>query len=262
MKIPLATLLIFRIPGLFWIAFVTFATSLSCRGDSVPVAALFRQGTNAYAKGDFEQAALCFRSVANATSSAGAWHNLGNSEWQSGHPGPAILAWERGRWLDPFDSGTRENLRFARKARQLDSPELTWYETAATWLPADAWPWIASLSFWTALSLLMLPGIFGCRKAGWHQGIAASCFAIFLLTLPAIFGVQTLSRIGVLLPEATPLRLTPTSEAQVLGKLPPGETVRLQRSHGDFVYIRTDSGAGWIRRSELSMIAGPRGEGF
>lgn len=227
-----------------------------CRAETVPAEALFRQGTNAYLKGDFEQATLCFRGAATTAPSSGAWHNLGNAEWQSGHPGPAILAWERGHWLDPFNAGTRENLRFARKNRQLDAPEMTWYEIGSTWLPANAWPWIASASFWLALSLLLLPGIFRWRKAGWHQGLAAAGFAVFLLTLPALLGVQTRSKLAVLLPESTPLRLTPTSEAQVLGKLPPGETVRLERERGKYLYVRTGSGAGWIERAECGLIAG------
>ena len=138
----------------------------NCAGQTVPAQVLFQQGTNAYLKGDYDQAALCFRSVAAAVPSAGTFHNLGNAEWQSGRPGAAILAWERGRWLDPLDAKTRENLRFARKTRQLDPPELAWYEKASSLLPANAWPWIACASFWVALSLLLLPGIFRWRKAG------------------------------------------------------------------------------------------------
>jgi hypothetical protein len=239
-----------------WQLCLAVGSGWNCGAETVPTQALFQQGTNAYLKGDFDQATLCFRGVVATASSPGAWHNLGNAEWQSGHPGPAILAWERGHWLNPFDAGTRENLRFARKTRQLDPPELAWYETGSTWLPANAWPWIAGVSFWVAVSLLMLPGIFRWRKAGWHQGVASVGFAVFLLTLPALVGIQTRSKIGVLLPETTPLRLTPTSDAQVLVKLPPGETVRLQHERGNYLYVRSDSGAGWIQRSEFSLIAG------
>lgn len=234
---------------------LAMAAGLSCRADIVPAGALFQQGTRAYLNGDFEQAALCFRGATATAPSPGAWHNLGNAEWQAGHPGPAILAWERGHWLAPFDANTRENLRFARKARQLDPPELRWYETSSTWLPANAWPWIACVSFWLALSFLFLPGILRWRRAEWHQGVAAAGFAIFLLTLPELAGVHTRAKLGVLLPESTPLRLTPTSEAQVLTKLPSGETVRLERERGKYVYVRLDAGAGWIERSEVGLIA-------
>ena len=237
--------------GLVAIRCITFV----CQAETVPALALFQQGTNAYARGDFDQAALCFHSAAVAMPSPGAWHNLGNAEWQAGHPGAAILAWERGHWLAPFDANTSENLRFARKARQLDPPELTWYETCSTWLPAAAWPWIACGAFWGALALLMLPGIFRWRRAGWQQGLAAVGFTIFLLALPALAGVQTRARMGVLLPEATSLRLTPTHDAQVLGKIPPGETARMERRHGDYIYIRSGGVAGWVQQAEFALIA-------
>jgi tetratricopeptide (TPR) repeat protein len=234
---------------------LAMAAGLGCRADVVPAGALFQQGARAYDNGDFEQAALCFRSAAAAAPAPGVWHNLGNAQWQAGHPGEAILAWERGHWLDPFDASTRENLRFARKSRQLDPPEFAWYEKSSTWLPANAWAWIASVSFWLAVSLLLLPGVLRWRRAEWHQGVAAAGFAIFLLTLPELLGVHTRARLGVVLPESTPLRLTPTEEAQVLGKLPPGETVRLEREHGKYVYVRLDSGAGWVERTALGLIA-------
>ena len=47
-----------------------------------------------------------------------------------------------------------------------------------------------------------------------------------------------------------------SGEAQVLGKLPPGETVRLERQRGKYLYVRTGSGAGWIERAECGLIAG------
>src|ERR1700722_11575645 len=229
--------------------------SFVSRAETVPAVALFQQGMNAYAKGDFDQAALCFRGSVTAESSPAPWHTLGNAEWQAGHPGAAILAWERGHWLAPFNANTRENLRFARKARQLDPPELTWYELCATWLPANAWPWIASAAFWGSLAFLMLPGIFRWRKAGWQQGFAAAGLTIFLLTLPALAGVQTRSRMGVLLPDSTSLRLTPTHDAQVIGKIPPGETARMERQRGNYIFIRSGGVAGWVEQSEFALIA-------
>jgi hypothetical protein len=237
--------------GCLWLALC-----FRSHAEPVPARALFQQGTNDYLKGDFEQAALCFRGTVAAAPSPGAWHNLGNAEWQSGRPGPAILAWERSHWLNPFDASTRENLLFARKARQLDPPELAWYEIFSSWLPDYAWPWIACVSFWIALSLLMLPGIFRQRRKSWHQGLAAVGFTVFLLTLPALLGVHARSSLGVLLPESTPLRLTPTAEAQVIVKLPPGESVRLERERGKYLYVRSGSASGWVERAEVGLIAG------
>lgn len=216
---------------------------------------LFRQGTQAYIAGGFEQSAVAFREAAAASPAPGTLRNLGNAEWQSGHPGAAILAWERAQWLNPFDRDTANDLRFARKSGQLDAAELTWYEICSTWLPVNWWSWLACLSLWLALAMMLLPGIFRWRRAGWHQGLAAAGFAIFLLTLPALAGVETRTRLGIVIPRETPLRLTPTADAQTLSRLAAGESARLERTRGDYVFIRTANAAGWIERKQFGLIS-------
>jgi len=228
---------------------------LRCFSASTPAQELFRQGSASYVTNGFDPAAVLFQEAASASPASGTLHNLGNADWQCGRPGPAILAWERAQWLDPFDRSTRTNLRFARKERQLDAPELAWYEICSSWLPVNAWPWIACVSFWLAVAMIMLPGILRWRKTDWHQGIAAAGFAIFLLTLPALAGVHTRSKLGIILPQETPLLLTPTSEAQILTRLPAGETARLEREHGPYVFIRTASAAGWVGRAQFGLIS-------
>jgi hypothetical protein len=215
----------------------------------------FREGFKAYAAGAFTQAAALFRHEVARAPSSGALHNLGNAEWKCGHPGAAILAWEQAQWLNPFGANTRVNLQVARKQAQLGSPELAWYETCSTWLPYNAWAWIACVSFWLALALIILPGIFGWRWTGWHQALAAAAFALFLLTLPALFGVATRSKQGIILVKDTPLRLTPTAEAQVLGRLPAGDIGRIEGERGAYFYIRaSNAAAGWVLRSQFGRI--------
>ena len=216
---------------------------------------LFQQGSQAYITGGFPQAAASFREAVAAAPSAGGFHNLGNAEWQCSRPGPAILAWERAQWLNPFSANTRANLRYARKAVRLDTSDLAWYEVCSTWLPVNAWAWLASLSLWLAVAMVALPGILRWRKADWHQALAAAGFAVFLLTLPALLGVHTRAKLGILLPKETPVRLTPTQDAQILSKLPAGETARLEHERGSYVFIRAAGAAGWVERSQFGLIA-------
>ena len=216
--------------------------------------ALFKDGNQAYLAGGFEQAAVLFREAAAANPASGTLHNLGNAEWQCGRTGPAILAWERAQWIGAFNANTRANLRYAHKAAQLDTPDLAWFEISSTWLPVDTWVWLACLSLWLAVAMLMLPGILRWRKADWHQGLAAAGFAVFLLTIPALAGNHTRSQLGIVLPKETALRLTPTSEAQVLAKLPAGTTARLERERGHYLFIRTDTAAGWVERAQFGLI--------
>jgi hypothetical protein len=217
----------------------------------------FQQGVQAYVAGSYEQAATSFGETVRAGVSSGTLHNLGNAEWQCGHAGPAILAWERACWLNPFDRNTRTNLRFGRKAAQLDTPDLAWYEVCSTWLPASWWDWISCLSFWVAVGFVTLPTAFRWRKADWHQAVAAAGFAVFLLTVPALVGVETRSKIGIVQQKDTLLRLTPTGEAQIITKLPAGETARFERRRGNYLFVRTMVTAGWVDKGEIGLIAGP-----
>jgi len=235
--------------------FIAILLGVECGAATAPVQNLFDQGSREYAAGHFEQAAASFGQAASVSSSAGTLQNLGNAEWQSGNTGPAILAWERAQWLDPLNPNPRGNLRFARKARLLDTPELAWYEICSTWLPANAWPWIASVSLWLAAAMVLLPNIFRWRRAGWHQALAAAGFAIFLLTLPAMAGIHTRAKMGVVLSRDTPLRLTPTSDAQNVARLAAGETARWERERGTYVFVRTSTAAGWIERNQFGLIS-------
>jgi hypothetical protein len=235
------------------LVFVLFAAVLFC-ATGVSAQDAFRRGSDDYTAGNFQSAAQLFRE-ASSPPSAGALYNLGDAEWRLDQPGEAILAWEQAQWLNPFNRNAASNLRYARKVRELDAPELAWYEICSTWLPVNWWAWLACAGFWLAVAMMMLPGIFGWRKAGWQQGLAAASFAIFLLTIPTLAGVHTRSRLGIILPKDTPLRLTPTSDAQVLTLLPPGEAARLERTHGAYIFIRTGSASGWVERAQFSLIS-------
>ena len=181
--------------------------------------------------------------------------NLGLAEWQRGHAGAAILAWEQARWIDPFDSRAEANLKFARQVAQVDAPQLKWFETASTWLPPNTWVWLAGASLWLAVGLLVLPGIFRRRKAGWHQMLAALAFGGFLFCLTANFGVVSRTQIGFVVKKNALLRLTPTREGEVISTLAAGEPARKLRTHGSYLLIRTTGASGWIDQGEFRPVS-------
>jgi hypothetical protein len=213
--------------------------------------ALFQTGVAAYRAADYPTAAAAFRQSVTLQPASGALQALGNAEWQQRRNGDAILAWEQALWLDPFNESARQNLRFARKTAQLEAPELAWYEVISTWLPVGWWAWIAGISLWLAVGMVIVPGILRQRKATWHQAIAALALMVFLLSIPALLGVQTRARIGYVLQKDTPLRFTPTLEAQTITRLSPGEPARRLRSHGRYLLIRTGRTVGWVEQDQF-----------
>ena len=214
----------------------------------------FQQAATACAAGDYSAAADGFAELAQLKPASGTLQNLGLAEWRRGRSGHAILAWERALWVDPFNDAARENLRFVRKAAHLEEPELAWFEAASTWLPANVWAVLAGISLWFAVGMITLPRVFRWQRANWTQGLAAAGIAIFLLCLPSLAGVETRSHIGFALEKETPLRLTPTRDAQTISLLAEGQPARWERARGDYLLIRTPYGKGWIERGQFGRI--------
>ena len=233
---------------IFAIAFWIIDTSQAATNDS------FSRGITLSRAGEFPEAAAAFEKSAQAQPASGTLVNLGLAEWQRGHAGAAILAWEQARWIDPFDQRAAQNLKFARAVAQVDEPQLKWFETSSTWLPPNDWVWIAGASLWLAVGALVLPSVFRRKKSGWLQALAAIGLGIFLASLTANFGVVSRTNLGFVLKKNSALILTPTRGGEIISTLNVGEPARKIRTHGNYFYIRTASAAGWIDRSAFGLI--------
>jgi hypothetical protein len=214
----------------------------------------FARGLTAAQAGNFSEAATNFETSVKMEPSSGALLNLGIAQWQSGRAGAAILAWERAAWIDPLDANVRQNLKFARLVAQVEAPELRWYETLSTWLPANAWLWIAGASLWLMAAALVLPRVFRWKKTGGQQILTALGGGIFIFAVVASFGVVSRTDIGFVLKKNTPLRLTPTSGSELISSLPAGEPVRRVKLRGNYLFIRTPMAAGWIERQQVELV--------
>jgi hypothetical protein len=217
----------------------------------------FTRGVDLSHTGQFPEAATAFQNAAKTQPAAGTLLNLGLAEWQRGHAGAAILAWEQARWIDPFDSRVTENLKFARQAAQVDEPQLNWYEAVSTWLPPNAWVWLSCVTLWLTVGLLVLPGVFRRPKAGWQQCLAAVAFGLFLFSLAGNFGVVSRTQIGFVVKKNASLQLTPTHNGEVISPLAAGEPARKLRTRGNYIFIRTLGTAGWIDQNDFRLVYSP-----
>jgi len=233
---------------------IFLATALSAGNLPPDTGSYFARGCQQFSAGEFPDAAQLFYKSAEISPAVGTLLNLGLAEWRRGRAGAAILAWERAGWMDPFDTRVTADLKFARETARVDAPQLKWFETASTWLPPDAWAWLAAGSLWFGVALLMLPGIIRRRVAGWQQTLAALSFGIFLFSLAANAGVISRGQIGFVLKRNALLTLTPTREGEVVATLAAGEPARKVRARGDFVFVRATAGSGWIERTAFQQI--------
>lgn len=216
--------------------------------------AAFQHGVELSRAGQFPEAAAAFGQAIQAQPAAGTLVNLGLAEWQRGHAGAAILAWEQARWIDPFEPRAIANLKFARQVAQVESPQLKWYEAVSAWLPPNAWVWLAGGTLWLAVGLMILPGIFRWRKAGWHAWLGALAFGAFLFCLTANGGILSRAQTGFVLRKNAPLRLTPTQAGEIITSVSAGEPVRRLRTRGNYVFVRTPSSAGWLEQADFGAL--------
>ena len=223
-------------------------------GHAAATNGFFAQGVALNRAGQFPEAAAAFEKSAQARPAAGTLVNLGLAEWQRGHAGLAILAWEQARWIDPFDARAENNLKFARAVAQVDEPPLKWFEAASLWLPPDAWVWLAGASLWLSVGALTVPRFFRRRKTGWQQALAAVGLGIFLASMTANVGVVSRTNLGFVLKKNAPLLLTPTRAGEVVANLNAGEPARRLRTRGGYFFIRTANGAGWIARDAFGLV--------
>lgn len=214
----------------------------------------FTQGLDEYRNGDFPAATVLFERSATNRPSTGALINLGIVQWQRGHAGAAILAWERARWIAPFNHAANENLAFARSVAQVGEPRLKWYEILSAWLPPNLWVWLAGLSLWLAVGALTLPSLFRRQKSDRQQVLAALGAGAFLICLTANVGVVSRTQLGIVLKKDAPLLLTPTSAGEIITTLAAGEPARCLRAHGNYRLIQTPDGTGWIEQDQFSLI--------
>jgi len=228
-------------------------------GNGAVASRFFQQGLAAVESGDNEQAFAMFSDSATVLPASGTLHNLGNAAWRTDQPGTAVLAWEQALWLDPRNDSARRSLRYARHTGDLEEPDLRWFEVCSSWLPQQWWPWIAATSFWSCLSLLILPAVFRRRRRDGFQALAAAAAAVCLLCLPALAGLNSRAHLGFILPPEAALRVTPTAEAQILTYLPSGEPARLERKRGNYALIRTRYTTGWVSQEALGLIGGRHG---
>lgn len=237
------------------IRFLLFAMALlAWVPEAVAVVDNFAQGKTAYEQGDYSLAEQQFAAVLDRRLSAGAFQNLGNAYWQLEQTAPALICWERALRLNPLMQAAENNLKFARETAQLESPDLTWCEIAAGWLPARWWAWLAMVSFWFAVAMLMLPGVLRWRRSAAQQALVALGLGVFLLTLPVNYGVWTRARLGYVLASETPLRYTPTADAEPVTKMAAGEPARMVRQRGKYLLIQTRRAEGWVERSRFGLI--------
>ncbi|HEV3270599.1 MAG TPA: hypothetical protein VGZ93_00290 [Candidatus Methylacidiphilales bacterium] len=226
----------------------------------------------AYTDGSYDKSAELLQQIIDARGySAPLCFDLANAEEKAGHPGPAILNYERARYLAPADPGIDHNLQLARKQAGLEPNSYRWWEIVL--LSID---WTVWLGIMAGLLLLIFLAVIG---TAWSPALAAASKipsrllktifrAIFFAGIPLclLMGYIELATIGfnhriegvIVAPKAAILRLSPFDSADSIGTIPEGELVTVEDRHNDYLRIEArDHHFGWIQEKDIApVIAG------
>lgn len=215
----------------------------------------FDQANRAFAEQHFAEAARGYQAILDARGfSAPVLFNLGNAYELVGQPGRAILNYERAQLLVPRDADIAANLSLARRKAGLAESPMEWFEKAARGLSFNTLAWLGAAAW-----LFLAAGGLAVRHAIWngfHAGGWITVNALVLMAVGVAVGLRwsDLSR-GIVIVRDLPVYISPVATAQPLFKLSEGQDVKLRKTHGDFVFIRTPEGrCGWTRRADVPPI--------
>ncbi|MCE0484165.1 MAG: hypothetical protein LV479_08010 [Methylacidiphilales bacterium] len=216
---------------------------------------------HAYTAGSYEESAKLLQQLITSRGySASLCFNLGNAEARAGHPGLALLNYERARYLAPGDPDIDHNLQLARKQAGLNTNSYRWWQIM---LRSISW------TIWFGLIVgcltLLLIAIIGSSLKSSPPAFRKICKAVFFIFIPLtlLLGFVELSVIGfnhriegvIVAPDKATLRYSPFESADSTGTIPEGELVTVEDRHNDYLRIEARNGHyGWIQQKDIEPV--------
>jgi tetratricopeptide (TPR) repeat protein len=224
-------------------------------GPMVARAVTLDDANAAFAAGKYQDSTADYQAVLDQRGySAAVLFDLGNSYYREGNFPEAILAYKRAQWLAPNDEDIVENLQAAQRQAGLSVGKTPRYTKITGVLSVDGWAWIGCIA-WTLLcvSLLVRALLPTLRTLFSTMGFACA------VVLPGAIGAIILSgdglREAVVVDKNPAALISPFPAAQSVFTPIPGDTVRIEESHNDFLRVVDGAGhSGWMANSQLAPV--------
>ena len=252
----------FRLLGLVLLGLALSA--LIARADSDLDAA-----NRAYTYGSYDEAAGLFQKIIESRGySAALCFDLANAEARAGHPGAAMLNYERARYLAPADKEIDHNLQLERMKSGLRPNSYRWWEIALRSIDWSVWAALIAaclvLIFLAILGLSSLPALSAGTRI--RSGALRNIFRATLfvgIPLALLLGFIELATIGfshridgvIVAPKAATLWVSPFDSSDSRGAIAEGELVTVENRHNDYVWIEArDNQFGWVRLKDIEPV--------
>ena len=191
--------------------------------------------------------------VAPSGYSARALAAQAESDLAAGHPGSAILGFERARLLAPRSPAISTGLERARTTAALPPVTVTGWQRLERHLSPNEWTWIGLIGLASAaVGLVALAwGVIG--RAGLAALLAAGLVLSSVGFVAAVDQSPSPGRAIVVTPDLV-ARIAPFAEADPAFSAPEGSAVTIERAHGDYLLVAGPEGQGWIPSRGVKTI--------
>lgn len=226
----------------------------------------FEKGNDFYRKGKYEQAISEYESVlATKQHSAELYFNLGNCYYKLNKVAPAIYNYEKALVLNPGDSETENNLKFAQKL-QIDEikviPTVGFSKIVQDFTSTfhyNTWAWIS-----VGLSTLFLLFFMGYYFSQITLSKRIFFFGMFALILLLLIGVSAAiseknnyenEKPAIVFAESTEVKSEPQKASNTVFTLHEGTKVFVLETLENWRKIQlTDGTEGWIEKRAIKEV--------
>lgn len=226
----------------------------------------FREGTNLYSAGNYEEALQAWLDLYNTGySSAELMYNIGNTYFKMNDIPSAVLFYERARLRKPGDEDINYNLQIARilvMDRFEEIPVLffiRWYDFLALARSTNSWAKISLSAF--ILSLLFLSVYFFTSKYNIKVAAFWLALALFIISFSTLSlsvrnrNLVTKPREAIIFEPQVNGKSSPDDSGTDLFVLHEGTKVMIEDEVGEWFEIRlSDGNKGWIPSNSMEII--------
>jgi hypothetical protein len=190
-----------------------------------------------------------------ASATAGQLLQDGNTASANGHPGAAVLDYERAQWLAPHDATVARQLATVRQHDGLTTPPAAQTQHITHALSFDALTALASISLILFCFLMFATRLIPTTLRGLAHGVAAGGGAIALFAVSCVGLRWPELRRAVVLSSNASAHIAPANNAAKLFELKAGDVVHVRKTYGQFVQVRAADGrGGWLSGNEVEKI--------
>ena len=223
--------------------------------------AKFVAGTEAYKKGNYEEAVKNDESIIESGWESGAaYFNLGNSYYRLGQTGKAMLNYERARRLIPRDGDLSFNMKVARDKSNAQDPfeEKNIFEKVLSkfiqFYSQAEMTGMLSLSLFLLAAFYLL-GLYWRWPQSLRRGLLLTCAVIFIIFFVGLAGkIKEEKNLAVMM-QNTEATFEPKAGSTMHYALKEGMKVKVLRIEGEWCKVeRLDGKLGWVPLASLTII--------